>query len=388
MLHKECKQCGARLTIREDEAICEYCGASYELPEKYKKKKHKIKPVHSPKITQYPPPPAYSTPQIENKKKTGYGKFFFIFLVLGVLAIGFTRWSSNSDSAPTKHNPESQTEKEIYERDSALGPYTERPAGFIHTDTLSIGAIYNGSESVGFDSNKSSKVNVYIKNNNDFLIDSNSKSDFLRIDSVKISDNAGTQYKCETFPTSEQLNPVDIGAGKVAVVARFYCNPQISPEVKFINVNTVLSNWGTYDLQIPITLDIDIPQIQYKVYRDRGGKLDVDISFYADPPQPIGLYYEDVSLIDDNGKIYTKEFCDTGNTAFPNHPPDSDINKHFSLLAENTGHGADLGCRFTESLDPDADAITLIMTIRGKTVTLTAPIDTIEGPILFNSEEE
>lgn len=296
-----------------------------------------------------------------------------------------------TDSVVEAVDVEKKSEEDIYELDSSLGPYVERPAGFVHTEVLSIGVIYNGSGytgALGFGPrSKSARVNVYVKNNTSFAIDKNSTVDFLRVETINMSDNLGTKYQCETFPVSEQSNPVDIDAGQASTVAYFYCSPQVKPEAKFLNVDVKLSNWGNYELQIPILSDIEKTQIKYKVNRDRPN-LDIDITFYSTIPTPLAGNYDNISAIDNTGKKYTREFCDTRNTGSYNKPPDSDVNSYFSLLAENTDHGPDLGCRFTEPLNPNANSITLIMTLQGKTISFTAPINTLQGPIYYDSAED
>jgi hypothetical protein len=230
--------------------------------------------------------------------------------------------------------------------------------------------VYNGGD------NKDFNLHLMVMNKQDLAVSQNSKADHMQLENVAVTDNNGTDYQCEVSDTSNQ----NLQPNQAASLARLSCQPILSPDVKFLQVKTQLTNWGAREFQIPITLDMDKLDVRYQVDR-RADSAVLDISFYAKEPQNVELYYADISLLDGKGSRISMEPCRPGGAWFGETGP------NYSTLAQSYQHGKDLTCEIPQAIGEDVNAITLVMTIRGKTVSLTTPVDTLSGTIKYGPED-
>ncbi len=369
LIIKECKRCGAPLTHVENEMVCEYCGARYELPKNFRQNvptPNPITPVHEQSNFAYEP-----ARKPRKSKAIGYIVFLLFVVVLGsVLLVGKSSiFTSQAGDTNGKNNPNALAELSMYRRNSSALP-DQNPADFIHEKTFSYGVIYNGGDDKAFN------LHILVENHQDFVIDQNIKADNMQLESEAVSDNTSLIYSCEVTDTSSQ----DLEPNQAVSLAYLRCQPILSPEVKFITVNIAFTNWGQREFQIPINIDMEKLNVRYKIER-WSDLASLEISFYADEPQPVGLYFKDISLLDGKGTPIQIEACKAGSTLFG---PAGD---YFSTLAQSYNHAADINCTIPQSIDGDINAITLVMTIRGKTVSLTTPVDTISDTILYDTTD-
>ncbi len=215
---------------------------------------------------------------------------------------------------------------------------------------------------------------VSLKNRTDIIIDADSKANNLLVDSVTVSDNTGRQYDCEF--TSDVSGYEEIEPGEITRLSSIYCDGGILPEVKYLTLNLKTVNWGTFDFEMSVLPALDQLQIRY-VLRRQDDEFAVDAAFYSDPPQFVSFYFDDITVIDSLGTVYvphrTGDFWH-GDLVF------------FSGLIGNTSHGKDIMLSFDQPFPDAANSITVNLTINGQTITTTAPVDTMEGEVIFIRE--
>lgn len=364
MLIKECEKCGAPLIIRSGELVCDYCGTRYELPEKFRKEKLQTTPKPQLQQLESQHPKTLSTSlETVNEKRSGYGRFFVAILIFGVFVAMFLWWKSDSNKPSTQLDPESQTELKMYDSGEQ-----GNPADFIHESPLSLGIVYSSSVFDGFD------VELSVQNNTDIDIEGSSKMNHLMIDSLSVSDNTGRAYTCDY---TYEVKSKTVEPGEVTTISYIHCKPDIKPEVKFLTVDVSLANWGSYNFQIPFSLNLDDLEIVYTIDRF-DDSCHLLIHFHSEKPAPVQAYFRDITLVDSIGKTYQ---CDPSES---NHVKEQGYKSFIVAPGFNTY----IDCNINEPIASNVNAITLVMTIRGQTVTLTTPIDTIEGQIIYDQREK
>jgi len=365
---KECIKCSAPLIQKDDELVCEYCGARYDLPESYRRQRNRPDaPKPAPLITPEPPKIEEETGNKRKKSTCGVIVVISIFLLLGGVVLF---WLFNSLWSVTTVEPitdENQFITDIFRRDSSALP-DENPSDFIFKPKFYLGAILNRSDNEDF------HLAVYFKNRTESIIDGNSKTNHLMVESVTVIDNTSKTYTCEF--SSEVSTTETVSPGDTAYLSSIYCEDGLDPEVKYINVNLKTVHWGAFDFQISVLPVPERLQIRYNLWR-QDDEFGLDITFYSKPPQHISVYYDDISVVDSMGNVYVPVY--TGDFW------DGDL-RFFTDLVQNYSHGKDMMLIFDQPFPDEANSVTVNITINGNTISTTTPVDTMEGSILFNRE--
>lgn len=365
---KECIKCSAPLNQIGDELVCEYCGTRYDLPENYRQReKQPDLPKPEPVIT--PQQPSTSVKRGKAGKSSACGVVLIVLFALGVggAILIWILSSLFSASQPETVSEERQFQAEVFGRDSSALP-DKNPSDFIFRSNFYLGAVLNRSDNEDF------HFSVYFKNRTDTVIDGNSKTNNLLVDSVSVSDNNGKRYTCEfssDVRTTETVEP-----GEVTYLSSISCEDGLTPEVKYMNLDLQTAHWGAFDFQISVLPAQDRLQIRYNLWRYTD-KFGLDITFYSKPPQHISVYFDDITVVDSMGNVYvpnyTGDFWD-GDMVF------------FTGLIQNYSHGKDMMLQFDQPFPDEANSVTVNITINGQTISTTAPVDTMEGDLFFTRE--
>lgn len=292
-----------------------------------------------------------------------------VLMFLGIAVAAVLLVPSLNEGFTGKMDQNSETEKWMYRANSSALP-DENPADFIHAKMLSLGVIYNGRSSLD-----EFNMDVYVRNHTNSPLRRQSKSENLGIESLRVTDNNDLVYECSMLPYEHS----DAKPGAVIRVAVVRCKPLLSPLVKFLNVHTQFTNWGDYDFQIPILLNTEKLNIEYVIQRHADG-FNLQIWFFANPPQPVAIFYDDITVLDNTGKIYPLEYCQHNFRDL-----DSRWTSFYSTLAQSYQHGADISCVFRTTIPQEVNAVTVVITIQGKTFTMTSAVDTFSEDIFYKS---
>lgn len=368
LITNQCSRCGAPLVQRKNELFCEYCQTRYVLPQEYvdlsrsNNQEEKYSRFSDDYATDSPQPTITLTQSQQRERKSPLGGILLV--IFGIVAILMVLFNNSDRKVESSIISESQkTELDMFSMNSSAMP-DEYPSDFIHNQPLSIGVLLDKISHSEF------VIKVYAKNELDRTIFANSKTDQVIISSVGVEDSLGNQYSCDInnkFNGIDKVEPEDI-----ARVGELDCAPgYIPPEVKSINLNVVLTNWGDYDFQIP--LDLNFNELEIEHFLDRyDDKFEINTKINATIPQYIVINYDDISVIDDNGNYYQYDNCGSSFfTGFDKYP-------NFIDLAERYSPGSQFTCEFISPIPYEVNAITFIMNIRGNTVTHTFTTDTIQ----------
>jgi len=368
LISNQCSRCGAPLVKRKNELFCEYCRTSYVLPQEYvdlsggeNEEENNNRFSESLATDNFRSTiPSSLSQQRERKSPLGG----ILLVIVGIVAIFMVFFNNSDRKGDSNLISESQkTELDMFRMNSSAMP-DEYPSDFIHNQPLSIGVMIDKITHSEF------VIKVYAKNELDRTIFANSKTDQVIISSVGIEDSVGNQYSCEI---SNEFTGIDkVEPGDIARVGVLDCTPGYIPsQVKYIELNLVLSNWGDYDFQIP--LDLNFNELEIKHFLDRyDDKFEINTKIYANIPQYIVIDYGDISVIDDIGNYYQYDNCGSSFfTGFDEYP-------NFIDLAERYSPGSQFTCDFKSPIPYEVNAITFIMNIRGNTVTHTFTTDTIQ----------
>jgi len=369
LLSKQCIHCGAKLTLREGELLCEYCGSSYEIPNDYVKDdgdNHQKDQIILPSMNQFSPKTesnSTSYPQYQQKSNSKNSCFVWLIVLLvlgGLVAVFLPKMFLKNDQPNQPINSEKETESRMFHR---LSYDLEYPADFFHGQPLSVGAIMDFATIDAFE------VSIQVKNELSRNIEANLKADQLIIESVEVTDSSSTHYSCEFdnyFTGSEVIEPDEIES-----VGRISCEPVIHPEAKFITLNVTFTNWGNYVFQIPLDSIKQNLNFEYTLYRG-DNEFQIVITFYSVPPQYITVYFNDISVVDDKGNYYNLDHCSDGGFDI------STERAFYAHMADDSGMGnATIFCTFEKPILYDINAITLVMNIRGNTITHLFTTDTL-----------
>lgn len=368
LIIKECQKCGATLVQIGNELVCDHCGSRYEMVNSYPQGWGEP-PAIQPVSPQPPKSVRPGPPQEENKeRRIGQKGFVLLAVLLGIcLLIGIFSTLLSSVGTNEKLNPETRIELDMFQANSSALP-DKNPADFIHESNFSYGVIYNGGTSKEF------KIGLLVENKQNYSIDQDAKADHMHVERVSVVDNLERNYDCRI----SEINTNKLDPNKVYNLASFYCHPILLPEVKYIQIHIQFSNWGSKEFEITTSFDPNKLEIEYRVERFENDA-SLDIWFYATEPQCVDLYFDDISLLDGKGdKIPIS--CE-----WPNVYVEME---NYSVLAQDYGHGRDISCDILRPITQDINAINLVMTIRGKTISLITPIDSISSAIIYDSRKK
>jgi hypothetical protein len=371
IIAKQCSRCGAPLVQHRNELICEYCKTSYSLPQEYfdhstdvEKEDNFSKPPTDPINTSQQS--TINSPQFQQKTRKTPVVFILVVIIgitifLCLTLMGFWKKDKVSTSDPNQ-----ETELQMYRMNSSAMP-DEYPADFVHNQQLSIGVILKTISYTDF------SINIFAENELDRTISANLKSDQMIISTVNMKDSLGNQYSCEInneFTESyQEMEPNDI-----ARIGLLYCTPGfIPPEVKYIDMEVTFTNWGNYNFQIPLDLNFQELKIEYNLTRN-DDSFEIEPEIYAAIPQYIAIKYDDISVIDDNGNYYPLEYCDD----YATMGRESENYEYFIDMANHYSSGSFFHCHFSKPIPYEVNAITLVMNVRGNTVTNTFKMDTVK----------
>jgi len=371
MFANQCGKCGAPLIQRENELFCDYCKTSFKLPLgfvdyfKSNEQKEENNNLSNNPVTVSQQPTIISSQLQTQVRKTPVG--LILLAIAGIfIFLWFSIIGSGKKDISSKKDPNQQTEMQMFRMNSSAMP-DEYPADFIHSEPLSIGVMLDNISYSEF------SISIYAKNELDRTNYANLKTDQMIISTVDIEDSLGNQYSCEVnneFTGSyDEMDPEGI-----AKIGELNCIPGlIPPDVKYIGLKVAFTNWGNYDFQIPIDLNIQEIRIEYNLNR-HDDSFDIEPVFYATIPQYIVINYKDISVIDDNGNYYPLEYCDDYSTI----GRESDKYIFFIDLAERYDPGSFFYCHFNSPIPYEVNAITFVMNIRGNTITHVFTTDTVQ----------
>lgn len=366
---KECVKCSAPLVQKDEELVCEYCGAKYELPESYKKRNKDFRQGTGQANGNNPPqiPDQTNTTNVVstdsskiNKGKTGC---IVLLVVIVLAAIAGLIINNNSKPAPKVLTEEEAFIKRINDEST--------PADYIFSTSYNLGMVLDNVDSRNF------ALDYFFQNKTPDAINLDSKTNNLNVNNLIVRDNTGRDYPCEISPDFSS-SPVEPGGTKQFNIS---CQEGIQPEVKYLDVTVSMLHWGEHAFQIPIVSNPDPLKIKYLLNRygnDASRKFTVEVIFSSNVAQVISIDFNDINVIDSLGNHYTPD--DISDGAFSIRG-----NQYYSEMVDNNSR-AGFHLRFDQPFPDEANAITVIMTINGKTITSTGSVDTVEGTIEFTRE--
>ena len=377
-LTRQCIKCGAPLVKKEDSLFCEYCHTSYEIPGSAN---HRDNEENFKTIVPDLPAQAKSTSYerlipTNQKKSKAVLPVVLVSLMMIFVIWGAFRFLSASSHDSVQISPEAEIQEQMYDFLAGTTSSPEAfPGDFHYEKPIALGAILSfvkGNDVEGY-----FNIDVIVKNLTEDSIVSNKKTDVMLITSITVADNLGNQYPCQIdndFSNSDVITyGQEMGVNQLAKVGRITCNTTIPPEVKYIQTSIELTNWGTYDFQIPLVFDIEKLEVDYSLYQD-DEEFSVNMDFAATPPQYLAIYYNDISVIDDKGNTYPLIYCGDFLQSFVG----ADMGSYYASFAQSSAVWAELDCSFSGPIPYEVNAITLIMNIRGNTLTHTFTTDTVQ----------
>ena len=386
LLTKQCIKCGAPLIQKDDELYCEYCHTSYKIPKEYKaehsnydQSKGDSDPTNIPNPEFYRPIPEVSQQYHEkqaNQQKLSCGRvLLFLLAILGGIGLIFYFLTRESHTAEPI-DPQKEIEQQMYEVLAGSTSSVEAfPGGFTYEKPIALGAIIDTV--TGTQSNRVFYIEIVVKNLTENPIVSDSKSDRMVILSSTVEDNLGNKYSCQIsnyFSNSDLITyGQQLNSNQLTELGRLTCNSTLPPEVKYIQVGIELTNWGKYNFQIPMVMDFQKLNLQYTFHQSEND-FSINVDFTATPPQYVAIYYNDISVIDDKGNTYPLEYCGDFLSSFIG----ADMGPYYTNIARSSNVWAQLSCEFKGQIPYEVNAITLIMNIRGNTVTHTITTDTVQ----------
>ena len=378
MLTRQCSKCGAPLVKKEGYLFCEYCHTSYDIPGSVNHHDdEKYQPPIVPDLPAQSKSFSYEKPITSNQKKSkAVLPVVLVSLMMAFMIWGAYKFLSASSREPAQINPEVEIQEQMYRVLAGSTSSPEAfPGDFHYEKPIAIGAILSfvkGNDIEGY-----FNIDVIVKNLTEDSIVSNKKTDIMLITSTTVVDNLGNHYSCQIYNDFSNNDVItygqEMGVNQLAKVGRITCNATIPPEVKYIQTSIELTNWGTYDFQIPLVFDIEKLEVDYSLYQD-DEEFSVNMDFAATPPQYLAIYYNDISVIDDKGNTYPLIYCGDFLQSFVG----ADMGSYYASFAQSSAVWAELDCSFSGPIPYEVNAITLIMNIRGNTLTHTFTTDTVQ----------
>lgn len=367
LLTKMCNKCGAPLIQKGSDLYCQYCQTTYKIPNEYNNSvNNPQQPVTSqvPQVTLTRIPSRRRTqnsPPANNKPKNGIvRKLLAIFLLIaGFIGLFFlfpklSPFFNDPNKLVKATNNAVQTTLLFLMEE----PQRRPPSSFISATPLSFQAYIERASDTEF------TIGIEVQNMLERTIETNLKTDQMIMLSTIVVDNMGNTYSCEIENSFTGISDV-IRPGAERTLGFIHCNPGMLPEIKFVKTNIVLSNWGTYDFQIPLDSIVENLTVSDQLNRaDDKFYYMIDIS--SVPPQYIGIYFNDISAIDDKGNAYKPSRCSDGS------PVGSAENPFYCSVGS-----VRIDCQFDQPIPFEANSITFIINNRGNTITKTTTLDTI-----------
>jgi hypothetical protein len=367
LLTKMCNKCGAPLIQKGDDLFCPYCQTTYKIPNEY------VTPGRNPQqpaasqlpaitLTRIPSRRAAqnSVPVVNKPKSNNLRKFFALIFLLAVF-MGFILLLPKIMpffNDPNKPIHETNQASQVTLEYLVAEPQRRPPSSFVTGTPLSFHTFIGTASAAEF------TISVEVQNMLERNIEANLKADQMIILSASVVDNIGNTYICNYENSFTGTTDV-IRPGAETTLGYIHCNPGMFPEVKFVKVNIALSNWGTYDFQIPLDSIAENLTVSDHLNRgDDGFHYTIDIS--SVPPQYIGIYFNDISAIDDKGNAYKPNHCSDGSTM------SSTEFRFYSSIGT-----VRIYCEFDQPIPYEANSITFILNNRGNTITKTTTLDTI-----------
>jgi len=369
LIVKLCQRCGAPLIQKGREYYCEYCKTGYHLTGQDNDQVKTVEAVSSqeqqtPKPVASPPPILRPQGKLQVAKKKN-NTWIFVILMIALFFIYVRIFGEVQEETPLS-DANLQTEREMYQKNST-GKSDEFPAAFIHGADLSFGAILDSVSQREFE------INLYARNLLDRTVIAKNENDRLVVTEVEAQDNLGNQYSCEIWNDFD--NSFDeMESGEVEKIAQLNCSPGFIPaDAATLEVHTYFTNWGDFTFQIPLTLDASKLQVEYKLTQYADG-FSVEPAVFSTDPQYIVINYDDIFVVDDQGKYYALDHCGTSSSS----DNDTASREIFIDMAEPREPGSYFSCYYKKSIPSDVESITFGMTIRGEVLTHLFPLEADE----------
>lgn len=381
LLSKNCPRCGAPLVQKNDELFCPYCRSSFKLPKEYINHYSATGPTHPSTVPVPPLPPVPArvnsvytpAPPAKRQRKSGC-QIFAILLGAAVLILTLMILLLQGAKFNLSNllNGNSMTESQLYgELNLSNAQY---PSAFIPGQPLSILAVVARFDDSDPSLIYSFGIEIAAKNELSRNIQLNLKTDQLAIESYSLVDNFNNSYTCNIDNPYVIESQSILKPGNTFHVGNLYCVPvKLPADVKYLRLNLTFTNWGSYEFQIPFDTDMSALKIDYTLNR-RPDSVEFEARFSSDKAQLVAINYRDISLIDSKGNSYPLQECND-----PLSIKKFDKNSYFFALASPSSPlSPELRCTFSQPVPDDVNAVTLVYTLRGNTVTHTFATDTIQ----------
>jgi hypothetical protein len=368
---KECSRCSAPLIEIDGQLHCQYCGASYYLPDDVKKyheqeksKNNKNDPLFQKNIENV---------EIDiNTHKKSIGTRIFIFLAIFIAILAIFLVFKTKPREEISVSPEQKFEQN-WKNESSYSL-----VGFHHGAILSSAVSFVRVAEADWTHEHLMIFDLVIINNSDEVIQTNLKDFHLQISEVVFVDNFGNTYACNYYPKNyDALKP-----GIIYDLGWMECPKHLPPEVKFLDFSIDFINWGSFDYVIPIVTNTDLLKIDYGLNapkRSQNNEFTLHVSFNTVESQNISLYFDSISVIDDYGTIYKPYFCHSGSQEWGEGLMIGEPHTYMAFNVSNSSLEDNFTCSFEGPFPYDSDFINVAMTIRGKSIVVTVPIDNIDG---------